>query len=273
MGGSFGYRNDTTPPRFEHLDGGRVVWRSDAPPALLLPESSWLNWSGNITCPDFIKGNGIYYGWNGQIGGLAVYQGVSWSVFRPGTWGPDEPSPRNIPRVTIGTVPSGCNYIDVVANLARVQPLYAVLYTPLKQYQKYGEDIYLDGGCAELEGSHCWRRIFKVVLAPVDNGDGTRNVYLETYQSVKSSSSFLNYIGGSMKTDPQSYDGSATSAWNDKWTHDGDPSGWLSFPIASSGNDIHSMRGGSGQPSTADPSDWTTTWTTTLSVRPGYAHT
>jgi len=273
MGGSFGYRNDTTPPRFEHLDGGRVVWRSDAAPALLLPDTAWLNWSGTITCPDFIKGNAMYQGWNGVTGGSALYQGSIWSVMRPGTWGPDEPSPYNIPRILLGTIPAACNFIEVVANLTRVQSIFVFFFVAASQYQKYGAYIDPDGGCIELEGTHAWRRIFKVVMAPTDNGDGTRNVYLETYQSVKYQAKFTTDIGGNMKTDPQSYDGSATSAWYNKWTHDGDPSGWLWWLMATTGNDINSMRGGSGQPSAADTSDWTTQWTTTLSVRPGYAHT
>jgi len=269
--GRFAY--DNIAGAFEHLDsGGRVVWRSDAAPAALLPPSSWLSYSGNVVFPEFFHGNAIYYGWNGGVGGGAVYQGVSFATVHPGTWGPDQASPYNIPRVTIGTVPKDCNYIDVVANLTQTQGTYSFFFSLVSIYQKQGQSTYLDGGCAVLEGTHAWRKIIKVVLAPTDNGDGTRNVYLEAYQSVKYQAQFTNDIGGNMKTGVQSYDGSATAAWQNLWTHDGDPTGWLSFPLAGSGNDIHSMRGGSGQPSTSDPTTYTSTWAVTLSVRPGFAH-
>lgn len=269
-----GYRQYDHAGRYEaqYDTDGRVVWRSDAAPAALLPAANTVTWTGDIAFPDFIKGNAMYFNWTGpdETGTWAQ----TWAVVRPGEWGPDKSGVYLLSRTLLGAMPAGANFLDVVVNLTctHAPDLYLAGSIDFKYGFPEGKSVNLDGGCALLERQNkVWMRMIRVVAI----GGG---IYLERYQSVKAQSDCLApFPGSNWKSDPQVFTtGYDWRDWLVHWTHDGDKSGWLAYPMSQSigggTSELNKARGWTFAPSTTDTSDFSATWHGTITVRPGYAH-
>lgn len=263
---------------WEHLDGSRTVWRSDAAPAFLLPVANTLTATITLGYPDFTKiHNLMWYGVTGTSPGPQTYGNSLFEVISAGQdWGPTGSGGFYLPRSYVGAVPVGCNYLEVAAIFTHTSPApgdynHTSLFNfvAIVDYQKPGQTVYLDGGFAPLEGVRAWRRAMAVVLDP--NG----SVWVERYQSVANNVSAAASAGMPLKPGVQVYDGSATGPWNNYFTHDGTLPGWVSSVIGGGDNNVMGMRGGSHQPvpDSAHVTDYRSTWTVNLTIRPGYAHT
>lgn len=259
---------------FEHLDGTRTVWRSDAAPAFLLPVANTLTATVNLPFPDFNKDHNLmWYGVTGSSPTLFYGNSLFEKINAGEDWGPAGVGAFNLPRISVGSVPAGCNYIDVAAVFTHTSPAPggtqiagSFNFVPIVDYQKPGQVIHLDGGFATLEGAEPWRR----AMAVVKDSDGT--VWVERYQSVASG---VDTSAQPIKPGVQSYDGSATGAWNNYFTTDGTSTGWISALIGGGDNNVMGMRGGSHQPTPIAgwATDFRSTWSVALTIRPGYAHT
>lgn len=260
---------------YEQLDdNGRLVWRTGASPGFLLPSAYTIGWSGDLDYPDLVKGNAMYMGYT-PGGGINPQQsaGVCFARAKAGEWGPSGAGVYLLSRILIGTVPADCNHLNIVANLTCTKtPDLWFFASDFRFGVKEGEDANLDGG-AVIEATIGMRRIYRVRKV------GT-NVYLERLQSVKAQADCLTpYPGiGSWKTGAQSGTATPLSQWGNVWTDDGDRSGWLVFKMGQSsggnnGSDAFCERGGNNPPSSADISDFSSTWSGTITVRPGYIHT
>lgn len=272
--GRFNYNN--AGGYFEHLDGTRIVWRSDAAPAFLLPVANTLTANLSLPYPDFNKvHNLMWYGatYNASFNTYSYGNSLFEKINAGEDWGPGEAGAFYLPRTHVGTVPAGCNYIEVAAVFTHTSPAPggtqipgSFNFAPIIDYQKPGKIIQLDGGFAMLEGAQPWRRAMAVVMDP----DGT--VWVERYQSVADG---IDTSAQPIKPGAQVYTGGATGPWNNYFTTDGTATGWISALIGGGSNSVNGMRGGSAQPTPISgwATDFRSTWSVALTIRPGYAHT
>jgi hypothetical protein len=268
--GHFNYNN--AGGYFEHLDGTRKVWRSDAAPAFLLPPANTLTASLSLAYPNFgPTGSAMWYGVVGSTYGNGYFE-----VIKAGEWGPLGSGIYYLARTYVGAVPAGCNYLDVAAVFTHTSPapgdyqhIGQFFFVDIVDYQKPGQVTHLDGGFAPLEGVQGWRRAMAVVVDP----DGS--VWVERYQSVQANAGAAASMGFSVKTGAQVYTGGATGPWNNFMTVDPDPSGWISALTGGGSTNVNGMRGGSSQPAplAGYETDFRSTWAVALTIRPGYAHT
>jgi hypothetical protein len=110
-------------------------------------------------------------------------------------------------------------------------------------------------------------------MAVVVDSDGS--VWVERYQSVQFNAGAAASMGFPVKTGAQVYAGGSTGPWNNLMTVDPDPSGWISGLTGGGSTTVNGMRGGSHQPAplAGYETDFRSTWSVTLTIRPGYAHT
>lgn len=238
---------------------GTLRWSSDYPPGNLLGDSDKISLTGHaVSFPDFDKSN---YEWQSVFdpGYGTQSLATSWVTILPGEWGPDESGGYLLSRTLLGTVPSGVNYLSVHVNGSRTTDPSDYQGAAVPKVLPENVDVWLDGGCAVLENTPDWVRGIKIVLS------GT-NVYLERYQSVR----YRPQAASPLKADPQTHTSGSASAWNNTWTHGGDKRGHLAAEIdyVNSGS-VNKYRGGSNEPSTTDPTDYSSEWTLDITIWPG----
>lgn len=159
------YRDISTGHVIVEDNNGNLKWSSDRPPVNLLPESSWITTTTSIAFPDFSKF--VNY----------AYQRVSPSSGNPPPWALsgsgdacqtitmiDPLQEWNGPEISLGSVPSGVNYIDVRVNLSQTKAPYQFLDQNTIPLITPGFFVHLPGGSGLIEANTVWRRLFTVAL-------------------------------------------------------------------------------------------------------------
>lgn len=161
------YNNPSSGAVFVEGTGGQVRWSTQFPPVNLLPEANWINTSLTVAFPDFSKF--INYGHTRWFN-PPTWQG-------PGnTWTPSssqdtcvsatmiEAENRVLGPTTIGSVPSGINYIDVRVRLNRAKSPFNFRDQSVPSLIP-NEWVSLPGGSCLVEATAIWRRSFDIVLS------------------------------------------------------------------------------------------------------------
>lgn len=161
------YNNPSTGDIFVEGSGGQIRWSTGLPPVNLLPEANWIESSLTVAFPDFSKF--INYGHT------RWYSPPTWQG--PGnTWTPSnsqdtcvsvtmiEPENRVLSAITIGSVPSGVNYIDVRVKLSRSNSPHNFRDQAVPSLIP-NEWVCLPGGSCLVEATEIWRRSFDIVLS------------------------------------------------------------------------------------------------------------
>lgn len=203
--------------RFRVVRSDKTAFDTSAP-SFQIFNTGRLQFTQNVVFPDLLSN--LFYFRTGNNGPPATSYCESWSSVMPQEWGPDEPdvSPgisstasiqRNLPRITLGSVPSGTNHLNIRARLRQIKtPPSYFGDEPPRVYMPYNQWITLIGGSCTCEGLGTnMKRHFDVVLS------GT-TLYLERYQSV-------NNIGAPFT----STSNGSTSGWITNLPNDGAASG------------------------------------------------
>lgn len=243
----------------ELLDGSHRVWSTDGQPAHLLPASAWLTPALTVSFPDFVKRNA--YGYYGGAG-ITSASAMSMTTILPGEYFPGAAGIYDLAETVLGTVPAGCNFIDVRVTLNRTKNPTDILYQPVTNCLPT-QQTHLQGGSALLEAPPAWRRAMWIGLS------GT-NVVLRRYQSV------TTQVGISWNV-PNDNDTGAGGR-RPGWTHGGGAGSENGRPVyvieissVADVNNINKRRGEAFQCSLVDTvSDFSSEWTGSAIIRPGY---
>lgn len=244
----------------ENTSGGRV-WNTNYPPVNLLPQSAWITLNNyQIAFPDFEKRFAYgYYRWRNDFIETDYDSCTTLTTLAPREWGPVGQTGQsydiNLPQVVLGTVPSGCNYIDVRVSLTRTKAPNNFIGIAVPTLIS-GAETSAQGGSLELEKCGGWRRLLEVVL--VGN-----QVVLRRYQSTRN-----------VPLDQQPP--WTTNYLSNAWSHGGGDGAANAAPAAiiqekAGGNATNQRRrGGSDQCSMNTAAhDFSSTYTGTITIRPG----
>lgn len=159
------YKDLTTGHVIVEDASNNLIWSSDRPPVNLLPESSWITSGLSVAFPDFSKFANY------------AYQRVSPSSGNPPPWALsgsgdacqtitmiDPLQEWNGPEITIGTIPSGANYIDVRVNMVQSKAPTTFLDQSVPSLISPGQWVHLPGGSCLIEATTIWRRLFTIAL-------------------------------------------------------------------------------------------------------------
>ena len=97
-------------------------------------------------------------------------------------WGPAESNV--LADVVLGTVPAGVDYLDVFVKLTRTLTPPGWIDTPMRSAMPQDRWVKLEGGSCRIEHFPGMRRLFEIILDPAGSPAATRNVLLRRYQSV-----------------------------------------------------------------------------------------
>lgn len=114
-----------------------------------------------------------YYLWRNF--GLGTYACDSYAAMLAQEYGPGRTN--NLAEATIGTVPAGTDYLDVMVNLQRTVTPAGFMDLPMRTDMPQNQWVKLEGGSCLIEFMNGFRRWFEIVL------DGT-DVKLRRFQSV-----------------------------------------------------------------------------------------
>lgn len=185
--------------RFQVVQNDEISFDTDRPSIELFPPSTHIvNNALSIEFPGFFQSYAYY---RGAPSGLTECE--LWSIIFWQEWGPDEvykneeyyplspgnsipgPTTRNLPRITLGTVPAETNHLDIRVNLTRTVIPPAWFYGVPRVMFKEGEEISLSsGGSCPVETCGGSARSFNITLGTAASGQ-PKPVYLERYQSVE----------------------------------------------------------------------------------------
>lgn len=114
-----------------------------------------------------------YYVWRNY--GLGTYACDSYAAMTAQEYGPGRAN--NLPEATIGTVPVGTDYLDILVNIQRTVSPSGFLDLPMRTDMPQNQWVKLEGGSCLIEFMNGFRRTFEIIL------DGT-DVKVRRYQSV-----------------------------------------------------------------------------------------
>lgn len=243
---------------------GSVGWSSDARRLFLLPDAYTLSVSPTITFPDFDKSNYMAAIFVDVQGGSVSYS-MSLVTALPEESRPDGGT-KTLTRQLLGTVPKDANYLDIRGTLNRTQTPSNWSFLPIQTEVVEGQETWLAGGCAVLENRGSLARGIRIVMIDDNPEDDVKQVYLERLQSVAPRSQAQSPL----KSGAQVWTGGASSPWHGVWTHGGRADGWVVSEIERKPAGGNQQRGGPQQPSTTDNTNYTSVWSTNLTIRPGY---
>lgn len=280
------YRDNDTGHVIVEDFSGNLKWSSDRPPVNLLPESAWLTTSSTIAFPDFTKF--VNY----------AYQRVSPSSGNPPPWALsgsgdacqtvtmiDPLQEWNGDEITLGTVPTGVNYIDVRVNIAMTKAPSSFLEQATIPLIAPNQWVHLPGGSGLIEANTVWRRLFTVAL------NGTSVVLRRKQTTAAIPANAVSRYGGIYNN--AGINGNANivsdrAGWG--WMNNGGV-GWVGsqrngHPAAiidigqfSANNGASTPTSGAKHPtrerrcSTSIPHDFSSTYAGTIVIRPGYIKT
>lgn len=172
---------------FEFTPGGEVVIEKDGRVVLdtslnllnLIPDEAIVLAAYDIVFPDLWHGV-IYHQTRVSSGpplNIDSYGCASFNGLVAQEWGPAEASPNTLADATLGTVPTGTDYLEVFVRLARTVTPPGWLDLGMRSDIPASEWVLLQGGSCLVEEIPGMRRLFEVLL------DGT-TVKLRRKQSV-----------------------------------------------------------------------------------------
>jgi len=156
---------------------GRLVFDTARPLMNLVPSAAITLTAKAISFPDLYKGT-IYHQMRVSSGppfNIDSFGCASFSGLIEQEWGPGEAN--NLADETLGAVPAGTDYLDVMVNLTNTTVPGGWFDLAMRTDFPSGEWVKLEGGSCLIEGFPGLRRLFEIVL------DGT-NVKLRRWQSV-----------------------------------------------------------------------------------------
>lgn len=233
---------------------GHRIWSSDGPPLNLLPEANWLTIPLTVAYPDFVKRNAhCYQKYTDPQLGRDDALCMSVSTILPQEWGPFEGGAYNLPDIVLGTVPDGVNALDRRLTMTRSKAPTPVLGKAVPHALADGE-MFLPGGSCRVEAIDQWERTFAIKL--IGN-----QVVLRRTQSTAAWAGQISWATGSGNVQG--------------WTHGGGSNSQLANPAyviqsKPANNQLDKWRGAPNQCSLADPSNFSSIYTGTLIVRPGF---
>lgn len=156
---------------------GRLVFDTARPLMNLVPSAAITLTAKAISFPDLIKGT-IYHQMavsSGPPFNITSYGCASFVGLIEQEWGPGEAN--NLADETLGTVPAGTDYLDVMVNLTNTTVPGGWFDLAMRTDFPSGEWVKIEGGSCLIEGFPGLRRLFEISL------DGT-TVKLRRWQSV-----------------------------------------------------------------------------------------
>lgn len=245
------YNNPDTGAVFVEDTGGRLVWSTERAPVNLLPESDWIVLTGySISFPDFTKG--FYYQYHRAVTAPPILpSGQDLDFCR--TIATIAPSETTLADLNIGTVPAGCNYIDVRVNLTRTKNPDNYLGLPVPSLLP-SQEVPLPGGSALVERCGAWRRMFDVRLS------GTSVLLRRRQSSISVPSNQL----------PSFTSNYTANAWSAGGSTNASPAALIQVKGGFNATNER-RRGGSDACSTSTSGvNFSSTYTGTITIRPGY---
>lgn len=168
---------DITTGDFVVDEGGRTALSTSKPLTGLIPNAAFTLPGYSISFPNFWSGIIYHQTRDGpDVFGNSTFGCSTWIGLVAQEWGPAEASPRNLPDIVLGTVPTGTDYIDCWVNLTRTVNPANIFDLQLSSNFPQGVWVKLEGGSCYIEQFAGVSRLFEIVLS------GT-NVILRRYQS------------------------------------------------------------------------------------------
>lgn len=240
------YNDPMTQDVFVEGPTGNLVWSTELAPVNLLPDSDKITLNPfTVTFPDFTKGGGYGYG-RGTFAGVDQDGCITGLTLLPQSW-------TSTP-VSVGTVPSGCNYIDVRVTMTRTKNPASILGLSVSNNLPTQETV-LPGGWCLVESEYMYSRTFEFYLS------GT-NIMFRQKQSVRAATAGENPTWTNNYTIPG-------------WSWFGDPNGALVGLIDQNngivGGGGSRQRGGAMACSMNTAGfDFSSIYSGTVVIRPGY---
>lgn len=238
-----------TPDGHIHLinPAGRKVWGTDEPPVQLVRDA-WQEIPISIEFPDFPKDIAYWFQRASDGFGGWAYYGTSFVKMLP--------QELTLPDIVLGQVPSSLvNYVDWRVNLNWAKKPSNVIGLPVSSSVAEGKEVDLRGGSALLEYSMAYCRMVHIRL------EG-RDIVLSRRQS----SSHDDAIG-SWRTNVQDY------GWTYGISRLGAIVSYRGQSTINRGQYLWgAYRNGSNSAPMNDNTDYSSTWTGTLYVKPGRAN-
>lgn len=138
-------------------DGSRRVWDTNYPPVNWMPQPAWVTLSNyDFSYPDFSKGGGYGYERFTNPFGFDSDACVTCVTILPQSWD----SGWSI----VGSVPSGCNAIDVRGSIVRTKAPDNLLGITVPMNVPSGKEVNFPGGWCRIEREFSWSRTFEFRL-------------------------------------------------------------------------------------------------------------
>lgn len=244
-------------PKNGHIyleNGAYRTWSSDGRPVNLMPLAQRRNVPLTVSFPDFQKRNAYTYDiYTRYIGSVPVSTQdacASWVTILPQEWVSGD--------TILAPMLAGCNFLDVRVTISRTK-------SPTKRLAFEASNLvptqqtFLPGGSCPCEEGGIWWRGFEIVVAGA-------NIVLRRRQTVYDGPSGIPWRPGNSV-----YQNGVPA---EGWTYGGGSNaqnGHLAQMIqGKSGGSIGKHRGGSNACSLADNTDFSSIWTGTVQLWPGY---
>lgn len=233
-------------------NGSYRVWSSDGRPVNLLPIANRLSVPLSVSFPDFSKRNAyaldVYID---PLFGSIETSCASWSTILPQEW----VSSASV----LAALPAGCNYVDVRVTISRTKsPTNRLATQPINLVP--AQQTWLPGGSCFCEHGGIWLRAFEIVISG-------GNIVLVRRQSVFDGANGIPWAPGNSQ-----YTGSG--GYQEGWTYGGGSNAQNAHLAqliqGKSGGNINKRRDGSNACSVVDNTDFSSVWTGTVQLWPGY---
>lgn len=252
---------------------GKYFFNADNYPLSYANEADVTLLSGvSIVFPDFRKGNA--YQWQQWDSGDASHnprESAISLITMPGQeWGPTTmlrppTSGCEIPDVVITTVPENADHCIYEVNLTRTVTPSQVNGNTVPVIFQEGQWVQAYGGSLLVEWSNPYTRMLQFYLAPIANGDGTRNVLMRMIQSVVNQRQYNYRQDNDYNKTGWSWGGPYGSAFGIPVSFRA--SGGPATDVAGVGGRY--KRGGANAVATSDNTNYSSTFTGQIRVRPG----
>ena len=152
--------------RLQIIKGTRTAFDTDAPGVRLYPDGELVITTQPIEFPNLWSGY-IYttFAVTSPVTGITTRGCTTYLSPVEQEWGPSEPSPRNLPDIVLGAVPTGTDYLEVWLNMDHtVEPAPVLGSLPVITMLKKNEEVKLEGGAIQLESYSGIRRMVEFLV-------------------------------------------------------------------------------------------------------------